>query len=110
MSFGVKVRKVEFIRGKSRFFNDGWYLYVCTRHLFIKQTDYYVNSTPKVNLNFEYEYTMLKVDRYSFPLRLLFTKSRVKRLRSITASRELNQIDILMSAAHKLHLNGLIRW
>ena len=110
MSFGVKIRKVEVIEDKARFFNDEWYLYVGTRHSFIRQTDYYVNSTPRVNLNREYEYSMLKVDRYNLPLRLLFTKSRIKRLCNIASSQTLNQIDILMTATHQLLLSGLIRW
>lgn len=106
----MKVRKVEINPKKSISYDGEHYLYVGTRRSFVRQTDYYVKSTPRVNLNYEYEYSMLKVDRHNFPLRLLFTKSKIKRLYSIMSSQKLNQIDILMAATHQLLLSRLIRW
>lgn len=105
MSFGVKIRKVEINEKKNITYEGSKWLYVGTIHKLESKTDIYVNSKPRVNVDYSYAYDILEVRKDRLLLRLLFENagtSYASHLHCILTQEKVSEIEILFAATNWL--------
>lgn len=103
MSFGVKVRKVEINEKKNITYQGNRWLYVGTIHKLGSKTDIYVNSKPRVSVDYGYAYDILEVRKDRLLLRLLFENagtSYASHLHCILTQEKVSDIEILFAATN----------
>ena len=105
MSFGVKVRKVEINEKKNITYQGNRWLHVGTIHKLESKTDVYVNSKPRVSVDYGYAYDILEVRKDRLLLRLLFENAGISyasHLHCILTQEKVSEIEILFAATNWL--------
>lgn len=103
MSFGVKIRKVEINEKKNITYQGDKWLYVGTIHKLESKTDIYVNSKPRVIVDYGYAYDILEVRKDRLLLRLLLENagtSYASHLHCILTQEKVSDIEILFAATN----------